>query len=41
MYFSHNVLTNMFRPACWSSSGWYYYYKNTNVQIWLCHHHSL
>jgi len=35
MYFIHNVLTNMFRQAFRPTSGWCYYYKNTNVQIWL------
>jgi len=35
MYFIHNVLTNMFRPLLWPSSGWYHYYKNMKVQVWL------
>jgi hypothetical protein len=34
-YFIHNVLTNMFRPVFRPSSGWCYYYKNTNVQMCL------
>jgi len=35
MYFIHNLLINMFRLVFRASSGWCYYYKNTNVQIWL------
>jgi len=27
--FIQNVLTNMFRPVFWPSSGWCHYYKNT------------
>jgi hypothetical protein len=29
--FYSNVLTNMFRPVFWPSSGWCHYYKNTKL----------
>ena len=38
LYFTHNFLSNMFRPLLRPFSGWCYYYNNTNEQMSFAEH---